>query len=186
MIRETIVTTLSPEGRPHVAPMGIRQEGPYTVLAPFRPSATLDNVLASGEAVVNFTDDARIFAGCITGRHDWPTVPADTLRGIRLADTLAHAEMRMERWEDEAQRPRLYMRTVHEVSHAPFRGFNRARAAVLEGAILVSRLGMLPWEKIEAEVKYLTIAIDKTAGPEELEAWGWLIERISEFRLRSA
>jgi hypothetical protein len=37
---------------------------------------------------------------------------------------------------------------------------------------------MLPWEKIEAEVKYLQIAIDKTAGPAEREAWRWLMERI--------
>ena len=39
---------------------------------------------------------------------------------------------------------------------------------------------MLPREKIEAEIAYLTIAIDKTAGPDEKEAWGWLMRRVDE------
>ena len=68
---------------------------------------------------------------------------------------------------------------VSEATHAPFTGFNRAKAAVLELAILVSRLGMLPREKIETEIGYLTIAIEKTAGPEEKEAWGWLMEKVT-------
>ncbi|MCG8378302.1 MAG: DUF447 family protein, partial [Proteobacteria bacterium] len=64
----------------------------------------------------------------------------------------------------------------------PFKGFNRAQAAVLEAAILVSRLDMLPDEKIDQEIKYLTIAIEKTAGKNEKIAWGWLMEKIKQFR----
>jgi hypothetical protein len=41
---------------------------------------------------------------------------------------------------------------------------------------------MLPAEKIDAELEYLAIAIDKTAGPAEREAWSWLLERIEQFR----
>jgi hypothetical protein len=41
---------------------------------------------------------------------------------------------------------------------------------------------MLPPEKIEREIAYLTIAIDKTAGPNERQAWDWLMERIATFR----
>jgi hypothetical protein len=66
--------------------------------------------------------------------------------------------------------------------HAPFRGFNRAQAAVVEAAILVSRLHMLPADKIDREIEYLKIAIDKTAGPREREAWEWLMERVSVHR----
>jgi hypothetical protein len=40
--------------------------------------------------------------------------------------------------------------------------------------VLVSRLHMLPRTKIESEIAYLQIAIDKTAGPTEREAWDWL------------
>ncbi|KKM87136.1 hypothetical protein LCGC14_1272030, partial [marine sediment metagenome] len=41
-------------------------------------------------------------------------------------------------------------------------------------------LDMLPAEKIQQEIAYLTIAIDKTAGPKELEAWSWLMAKIND------
>jgi hypothetical protein len=75
-------------------------------------------------------------------------------------------------------RPRFRCEVLREENHAPFRGFNRAQSAVIEAAILVSRLDRLPREKIESEVAYLKIAIEKTAGPEEREAWTWLKEKI--------
>ncbi len=184
MIRETIVTTQSATGSIHIAPMGVREEQGRVVLAPFRPSTTLENVLASGCAAVNLSDDVRVFAGCLTGRRNWPTLPCERIDGVRLAGALAHRELRLARIEDDEQRPRLHMDVVHEAAHAAFRGFNRAQAAVLECAILVSRLHMLPAHKIDAELEYLTIAIEKTAGPAEREAWSWLLESINAFRAK--
>lgn len=182
MIHETIITTQAGDGRIHIAPMGIREDNGLVVLAPFRPSTTLDNVFGNGHAVVNYCDDVRIFAGCLTGRRDWPTVPADKVPCARLKSALAHCELKLERIDEDELRPRLLCQVVHRVSHSPFCGFNRAQAAVLEAAILASRLHLLPWEKIETEVKYLAIAIDKTAGPREREAWGWLMEKIEAHR----
>jgi hypothetical protein len=37
---------------------------------------------------------------------------------------------------------------------------------------------MLAEEKIRSELAYLEIAVAKTAGPREAEAWGWLMARI--------
>ena len=91
-------------------------------------------------------------------------------------------EMRLAERIDDAQRPVLRMVRVHEVAHVAFAGFNRAQAAVIEGAVLVSRLHMLPPEKVDSEMAYLQIAIDKTAGPEEREAWGWLVEAVHRHR----
>jgi len=70
---------------------------------------------------------------------------------------------------------------MRRATHAPFEGFNRAKAAVLEAAILVSRLSMLPREKVEQEIAYLEVAVRKTAGPAEEEAWQWLMEKIGAF-----
>lgn len=187
MIRETIVTTVSATGQVHIAPMGIReQQQGLTVLAPFRPSITLDNVIATGVAVINYCDDVRVFAGCLTGRRDWPLVPAATVQCMRLEAALAHDELRLERIEDDALRPRLLCRVAQRANHKPFRGFNRAQAAVIEAAVLVSRLDMLPREKIDAEVAYLTIAIDKTAGDAERQAWEWLMQKIAAHRAEHA
>jgi hypothetical protein len=53
---------------------------------------------------------------------------------------------------------------------------------VLEAAILVSRLNLLPIEKIEAEINYLRIGLEKTASEVELEAWGWLMAVIEQHK----
>ena len=178
MIRETIVTTCDAAGAVHVAPFGLIEEPGGWVIAPFRPSTTLDNLLQVPELVANFVDDVRIFAGCLTGRREWPCLPSDRIRPPRLAAALAHAELRVVRIAEDAQRPRLSCRVIHRGQHAPFLGFNRAQAAVIEGAILVSRLFMLPREEVERQMAHLAIAVGKTAGPAEQEAWTWLTEAV--------
>jgi uncharacterized protein len=187
LIRETLVVTRSATGHGHIAPMGaqtvtLTDGRPGVLLQPFRPSATLENLLHGRCATLNHVDDVRIIAGCLTGRREWPLVVANRIACGRLAVALAHVELELDHVEDEPKRPRLFLRAVHEANHAPFPGFNRAKAAVIEAAILVSRLHMLTAEKIDAEVEYLRIAIDKTAGDQELEAWGWLMAAVDAHR----
>jgi uncharacterized protein len=186
VIFETVVTTVAPDGKPHVAPMGVRYRGERVVLMPFRPSTTYDNISATGCAVLNILTDTRVFAGCVTGRRDWPTQPAEKISGVRLESALSHVELRLGERIDDVQRPVLHMMRVHEVIHSRFAGFNRAQAAVIEGAVLVSRLHMLPPQKVDSEMAYLQIAIDKTAAPEEREAWGWLVEAVQRHRASTA
>lgn len=181
-IVETIVTTKSPGGDVHIAPLGLIARGNRWIAAPFRPSRTLDNLQANGFLVANHTDDVRVYAGCVTGRRDWPLMSVDGGDGAGLANAIAHWEMSVEATEEDTLRPRFICRTVREVRHAPWRGFNRAQAAVIEAAVLVTRLHMLSAEKIESELKYLEIAIAKTSGPREEEAWGWLVERFDAWR----
>ncbi|MEJ0074435.1 MAG: DUF447 domain-containing protein [Alphaproteobacteria bacterium] len=182
MIRETIVTTVNAAGAVHIAPLGLIADGEDWIIAPFRPSTTLDNLRAVPFAVANYTDDVRVFAGCLTGRTNWPTMASGTVPVPRLAGALAHAELSVRRVTDDDQRPRFHCGVVQLAQHAPFRGFNRAQAAVVEAAILTSRLHMLPHEKIDSELAYLEIAVSKTAGPIEQEAWGWLMEKIRAYR----
>ncbi len=180
MIQETLVTTVNPQGEVHIAPMGVHVDGDWRIILPFRPSATLENLLLNKTAVINFCDDVRIFAGCLSGRRDWPLLPAERVAGFDLADSLAHAELQLLRVEDDELRPKLFCKVVHTVNHRPFQGFNRAQYAVLEAAILVSRLDMLPREKIQAELDYLRIGLEKTAGEKEREAWAWLMDVIEQ------
>lgn len=178
-IRETILTTISAAGRVHIAPLGIIADGDGWIIAPFRPSQTLENLAEVPLAVANYTDDVRIFAGCLTGRKDWSTVPLIDCPVPRLDAALAHSVLRVDNFMDDPVRPRFKCSVSAEQNHAPFTGLNRAKAAVLELAILTSRLKMLPREKIEAELAYLSIAIEKTAGRDEQEAWNWLMERVN-------
>jgi hypothetical protein len=155
--------------------MGIHVNGDDFIIQPFRPSLTLNNLLESKAAVLNYCDDVRVFAGCLTGRRDWPLVPAEKINARVLECALAHTEVELVRIEDDSIRPKLFCKAVHSVNHSPFRGFNRAQFSVLEAAILISRLNRLPIEKIAVEIDYLRIGLEKTAGERELEAWAWLM-----------
>jgi len=182
LIVETIVTTRDRAGEVHIAPLGLIAEGDEWIIAPFAPSRTLQNLRENPVAVANHVDDVRVFAGCLTGRRDWPWRAADKVDGAVLEASVSHWELEVARVEEDETRPRFFCRMVANGNHRPWGGFNRAQGAVLEAAVLISRLKMLPPEKIESELKYLEIAISKTAGARELEAWGWLMEKVEEWR----
>jgi hypothetical protein len=183
MIQETIITTQNSTGATHIAPMGIHtKSSDEFIILPFRPSATLDNILTSKTAVINYCDDVRIFAGCLTGRRNWPLKPAEKIIGAVIDGALAHTEVELIRVEEDRTRPKLFCKAVHTVNHAPFKGFNRAQYSVLEAAILISRLNRLPLEKIESECAYLRIGLEKTAGDRELEAWAWIMAVIENHK----
>ena len=181
MILETIITSIDHDGKPHVAPFGVRLENENIIISPYKPSHTLENILASNVAVMSNTDDVRVFAGALTGRQPWTLIPTNQVNGFRLKNCLAHTELQLLRVRDDALRPQLVMQQIISENHAAFKGFNRAQAAVLELAVLVSRLDRLPKARVESELQYLQIAIDKTAGEIEHEAWSWLIEKIQTF-----
>ncbi len=182
MIQEVIVTTLNRQGVPHIAPMGIHTHEDKFVIRPFKPCSTLDNIIETRTAIINYCDDVRIFAGCLTGRRNWPLKEAKKTTGHYLECTLAHCELSIEKIEDDDIRPMIFCKSIYEAIHKPFKGFNRAQFAVIEAAILVSRLHLLPWKKIEEELAYLRIGMEKTAGEREKEAWQWLMEVVEDFK----
>jgi hypothetical protein len=162
--------------------MGIHENAGQLIILPFKPSATLDNIERDETATLNYSDDVRIYAGCLTGHRDWPTCPTDIIKGVRLKNCLAHSELEVIDKVDDDIRPKYICKVAHEVTHAPFHGYNRAQFAVIELAILVSRLRRLPQEKIQQEIEYLSIGFDKTSGPREQEAWGWLMDKVASFQ----
>lgn len=180
LIHECVVTTLTPNGKPHIAPLGLIEDGAHWIIAPFRPSATLTNLTAHPKATASFTDDARVFAGLVTRSRSFPLTDIEKWPAPRLSGALAHAELEVVRVEEDDMRPRFVCRVNRTQAHRPFLGMNRARAAVLEAAILATRLKMLPREKIDSEIAYLKISIDKTAGDAEREAWEMVMAKIAE------
>ena len=123
MIRETIVTTLNQEGKVHIAPLGLIADEGGWIIAPFKPSTTLDNLRANPYAVANFTDEVLAFAGCLTGKRDWPTRPADQIPGAILDGTLAHAELKVNDVEEDEQR-----RMLHDLGCDQIQGFLISKA----------------------------------------------------------
>lgn len=181
-INEIILITECEDGTPYIAPFGVRERDGLILIAPFRPSTSLDNLLSGRRATINTSDDVRVFAGALTGRRNW--FVEDREGALILQSTLSYQSLKLEKVEDDIQRPKLYFSVLKEEMLKPFQGYNRAQAAVIELCVLVSRLHMLPMEKITSEMEYLSIAIKKTASDNELEAWSWLVEAVENHRTR--
>jgi uncharacterized protein len=182
MILETIVTSLSQDGAVNIAPMGVEWSDEAIVLKPFLETATYRNVTATGTAVVNLTDDVRVFARAAISNPEYPTIPAVVVRGVVLADCCTWRELRVRSIDNTPPRSRIETAVVHRGAHREFVGFNRACHAVLETAIYATRLHLLPREFVESEVARLQTIVDKTAGPREFEAMAILTDYIRSTR----
>jgi len=184
MIHEVIVTTISNEGIVHIAPMGIRFIDKQVVISPFKPSTTLNNITENNIATINFIDDVRVFAG-IVSRHkkDWELSARTDLEIVpNLTLTNTFYNVVVNEYQEDDKRPNIICDIKNSEVIKPFLGFNRAQFSVIEAAVLLSRLGMISMDKIDREIEYLKIGIDKTAGPHEVEAWGWIQDKILSYK----
>lgn len=178
MIVETIITTIAADESINVAPMGVEWGEHTIVLKPFLETATYRNVLATGAAVINLIDDVRVFARAAISSPRYPTVPATVVRGVVLTDCCSWREVLARSIDSTPPRSRIETSVVHHGWQREFLGFNRARHAVLEAAIYATRLHLLSRAFVESELARLQVIVDKTAGPQELEAMALLIEHI--------
>ena len=178
MIVETIVTTVAEDGTLNFAPMGVEWGEEIIVLKPFLETTTYRNIVASRAAVVNLTDDVRIFARAAISSPQYESAPATVVRGVVLADCCSWRELEVQAIDSTPPRSRIEMAVVHRGTRREFIGFNRARHAVLEAAIYATRLHLVPRAFIDSEMARLQVIVDKTAGPRELEAMALLADYI--------
>jgi hypothetical protein len=178
VIVETIVTTVADDNVVNCAPMGVEWGERVIVLKPFLETTTYRNVVATGAAIVNLTDDVRVFASAAIGNPQYPTVPAVAVRGVVLADCCSWRELQVRSIDSAPPRSRIDMTEVHRGTRREFIGFNRASHAVLEAAIYATRLHLLPRSFVESEFARLQTIVDKTAGPAEFEAMALLSEHV--------
>jgi uncharacterized protein len=178
VIVETIVTTTDAGGRINFAPMGVEWGEETIVLKPFLETATFRNISATRAAVVNLTDDAMLFAQGAISSPQFPSVPASAVRGVVLEAACSWRELEVAAIDATPPRSRIDARVVHRGFRREFIGFNRARNAILEAAILATRIHLLPAEQIREEYARLQVVVDKTAGPREREAMELLTEYV--------
>ena len=178
MIIESIITTTDPEGRVNVAPMGVEWGEETIVVKPFLETTTFRNLRDTGAAVVNLTDDVLLFARAAISNPQYPTVPAVRVRGAVLEAACSWRELEVRAVDDTPPRSRIETAVVHRGFRREFLGFNRARNAVLEAAILATRTHLLPAQQLREDFERLQVIVDKTAGPREREAMALLTEYV--------
>src|SRR5690606_13311764 len=146
------------------------------VLRPFQTSTTYANLKRHGEGVLHITDDVLLLARAAIGAlEETPeTFPAEQVKGAVLRSACRWYEFRVVSLDDSAERTRIEADVVHTGRLRDFFGFNRARHAVLEAAILATRIHLLPADEIREELARLAVPVEKTAGPAERQAFALL------------
>ena len=184
MILEGLVTTRNADGSPHLAPMGPRVEPDFArfVLRPFPTATTYQNLRRHPEGVLHVTDDALLLAKAALAAADPlpPVRPAEHVGGFVLADCCRWYEFAVREVDDSGERVTLHAEVVHAGRRRDFFGFNRAKHAVVEAAILATRFHLRPLAEVAAEFAELRVIVGKTGGPAEHEAMDFLESRLRD------
>jgi uncharacterized protein len=169
VIIESIVTTLNEAGEANFAPMGVTIGEGEIVIRPYTDSTTCRNLVATGVAVVNLTDSVRLFAESAIAGPQFPNFPAELIRGLVLTDACSYYECSVMHADTAGSRASFRCKIVKKEVLREFIGFNRAKNAIIEAAILATRVRLLEVETILEEYRRLSEIVQKTGG--EQEAW---------------
>jgi uncharacterized protein len=90
--------------------------------------------------------------------------------------------LRMQQWDVSQPRAEAAAEVIASGNTRPFWGWNRAKHAVLEATILATRLHLSGPEAIAEQLRYLAVAVEKTAGPRETEAWNVVKQYIQNWK----
>jgi hypothetical protein len=182
MILEAIVTSRNEDRTTNVSPMGPNIETNLSrfELRPFNTSRTFQNLKRTRQGVLHITDDVDLIARAAIGKLDPPPglqraeqVDCDVIR-----EACRWYEFRVEFIEEVGPRASLNCKTIYAHRNRDFFGFNRAKHAVLEAAILATRIHFLPAEEIALQFQRLEPAVKKTGGSREQNAFRLLQEFI--------
>ena len=178
ILLEGIVTTLNDDGLPHIAPMGPIVNADFTrlLLRPFRTSTTYQNLKRTGQGVLHVTDDVELFARAAVGQLTEPPrfVAAKGVEGVILADACRWYAFRIDSLDDRDERTQIVASVVEHGRLRDFFGFNRAKHAVIEAAILATRIHLLDADHIRSEFERLAVVVEKTGGRQEHAAFAFL------------
>ena len=193
MILESIVTTINDDATVNISPMGPRilhasDNGTFQhfELRPFDTSTTFANLKRARAGVLHIDDDVDLFARAAVGKisgYSLPAlIPAEKVDGKIIKTACRAYEFKVNFIDETGSRMSLNCEVVSTHRQRDFFGFNRAKHAVLEAAILATRLDFLPAEEISEQFRRLKVIVEKTAGPSESRAFDYLEQFVASKR----
>ena len=152
------------------------------LLRPFRTSVTYQNLKRTGQGVLHVTDDVELIARAAVGRLETlpPLLPAEAVEGVILADACRWYAFRVESLDDRDERTAIVARVVDRGRLRDFFGFNRAKHAVVEAAILATRIGLLDAEHDSQRVRAAGCAGRENGRHQERRAFEFLRQYVHE------
>ncbi len=182
MILEGVVTTLDEFGNVNVAPMGpiVDASMERLLLRPFQTSTTFQNLKRSQQGVFHITDDVLLIAQAAISqlKAQPPMFAAKKIDGNVIADACRWYEFVVESIGETEIRTEIEARVVHSERLRDFVGFHRARHAVIEAAILATRLHILESSDVDRQMSHLKVIVDKTADETSQSAFQLLEDYI--------
>jgi len=105
----------------------------------------------------------------------------ETIAGKLLTGACRAYEFEVSQLDDAQDRTHIDCQIVHVHHLRDFFGFNRAKHAVLEAAILATRLHLTGSTSALAEYEKLQIMVDKTGSDEEHQAMSELWDYVKTY-----
>ena len=184
MILEGLMTTVNADGSVNLAPMGpiVAADMRELRFRPYQTSTTYVNLKRTGQGVFHITDDVEILAQAAIGAVDpLPTLlPASAVAGYIVADSCRWYACRVRSLDDSQPRTEIVCEVVDRGTLREFFGFNRAKHAVLEAAILATRVDLLPPDELRADFARLAVPVQKTGGEAEHRAFARLNDYVRQ------
>ncbi len=193
--------------RVNIAPMGPIVDPGFThfIFRPYKTATTYQNLKSTGEGVFHVTDDACLIARLVCGNMSHLELnhrdteedekekgvgfdnaiklkPAEHIHGLVLVGACRFYELKVTELDDRQDRATIHAEVVHTGRLRDFVGFNRARHAVLEAAILATRLHLTGPGAVVTELERLQGIVDKTGTEAEHQAMRELREFVRIFQ----
>lgn len=183
MILEGIITTVNEDGSVNISPMGPIVDAAMEVLTlrPYQTSTTYQNLKRTGAGVFHVTDNVLMLARSAVGAIDPPPSMrrATVVDGLILEDACRWYACKVCSLDDSQERTRIVADVVDRGRQRDFFGLNRAKHAVVEAAILATRIELLPADEILSQFDRLAPLVEKTGGPDEREAFQFLQQYVA-------
>ena len=181
-VLEGIVTTVNADGTTNVSPMGpiVDDSMSSLVLRPYQTSTTYQNLKRIGAGVLHVTDDVELLASAAIGRVRAPVHLATDPRRRILQDACRWYAFQVTNLDDRRERTTIQCQIVESGRQRDFFGFNRAMHAVIEAAILATRIGIVDDGQIRRQIGQLQVLVEKTGGGAEVRAFDRLKRYIAD------
>lgn len=188
MIIETIVSSMDKEGKVNLAPIGVHLPnndlkiamGKEVSLFLYAGSQTYKNLQTLPEGVINFSNDVNIFVETALFSLPFPTLPSHLVRPPRLAEAQSIGEFSVIQTDFSREPARIQGKILHYEQFAGFNGFCRAQWAVLEAAIMATRLQWISLNHIKEAWPWWKKLVEKTGGIKERDAFNRIYDYITQ------
>ena len=163
-ITETIVTTLSKDGKPNAAPMGLVRQGDKLFIRMFPGSRTFANVSETGHLVANIVADPLVFVvSAFEDLDDSYFVPHGTMPPV-IQDAYAWVYFKAEVDGTVRLTP-----VKSEILRCKVPSFSRGFAAVIDAAVTGTRLRFLG-DAGRKRILEDAVLVEKCGTPRDIEA----------------